>query len=274
MGAAGWKEGTHYVIEERWADDQIERLPTLARELIEKKPTVIVGHPQVSIIALAGATSTIPIVQANGGDLVAAGLAKSLARPGGMVTGVTNINVDVSAKHLELLLTAHRQLRRVGFLVDPGSPRVITHLDVAKRGISHYGVDARFAEATHAQEIESAIAKLLKESVEGLVIMASAWFPNEASQIMKFALLNRWPVIGDQSRFAEAGALLSYGANRAALFRRSAYYVDRILKGSKPSDLPIEQPTTFEFVVNLKTAKSLGLTMPPDIMVRATSIIQ
>lgn len=193
-----------------------------------------------------------------------------------MITGLTNFSVDVSAKHLELLLSAAPQLRRVGFLTDPTVPNYSAQRDVAERAIAHYSVEARFAEAKRPEEIEPAIARLTNEGVQGLVIMASAWYgnANERQRIVNLALSRRWPVIGGLSEYAVDGALMSYGTDRAALFRRAAYYVDRILKGAKPADLPIEQPMTFDLVVNMKTAKALGIKLPPEIMVRANRVIE
>jgi putative ABC transport system substrate-binding protein len=253
----------------------MDRLPILTRELIDKKPAVLLAWPNSPVQALARLTTSIPIVQSNGGDLVALGLAKSLARPGGNVTGVTNINLEISAKHVELLTLARPQLRRIGFLVDPGA-QTAEYLRVANRALAHFKVEGRFAEATRPEDIRPAIARLAQEGIEALVILGSGWFSDAAPrrEIVSLALSHRWPVIGNQRNYVEEGALLSYGADRIALYRRSAYFVDRILKGAKPADLPIEQPTTFECVVNMKTVKALGLTMPPEFMVRATHVIQ
>jgi putative ABC transport system substrate-binding protein len=275
MAARGWKEGFEYIVVERWAGSDTGRLPYLAKELVDMKPALILAFPASSVQALAKLTSTIPIVQASGADLVALGLAKTLAHPGGMITGLTNFSVDVSAKHLELLLTAAPQLRRIGFLSDPTVPNYSAQRDNAERALVRYSVNALFADAKRPEEIAPAIAQLTNEGMEGLVIMASAWYglANERQLIVNLALSHRWPVIGGLSEYAVDGALMSYGTDRAALFRRAAYYVDRILKGTKPADLPIEQPMTFDLVVNMRTAKALGLKIPNSILVQATKVI-
>jgi putative ABC transport system substrate-binding protein len=274
MTAAGWKEGGQFTIEERWAGGYIDRLASLAKELADKRPAIIVASPTTAVLAAAKAAPRLPIVQANGGDLVASGLASSLARPGGMVTGVTNIAFDTDVKLLELLISAVPKVQRVGFLVDPGQKGSEKRMQVQQRAIARYPVQAQFAEAAKPDELEQAIEKLAKGSAQALVVTGSAWFVSESQRLLGLTSTKRWPVVANIAVFANDGALISYGADRHALFRRAAYYVDRILKGAKPADLPIEQPTTFELVVNLKTAKALGLTMPPEIMVQATRVIQ
>ncbi len=273
MAALGWKEGANYVLEIRWADGRVDRLPALAEELAARKPAVIVTT--LATAAAAKAAPNIPVVQALGASPVDSGLAASLARPGGMVTGVTNIPHELSQKYLELLLAAVPKLKRVGFLVDRKSPRYADLINIARRAIEHHRVEARFTEAGDAEELDRALALLTKEAVQGLVLLPSpGLFGAERRRIVQFALAQRWPVVAGPSVFAEEGALLSYSADNAERYRRVAYYVDRILKGAKPGDLPIEQPMTFELAVNMKTAKLLGLTLTPEIMVRATRVIE
>ena len=274
MAALGWKEGSNYVLEVRWADGSLDRLPTLAQELKARKPALIVASPLAGVIAAAKASPDIPVVQASGGtSSVAVGLAKSLARPGGMVTGLTNLTNDVAEKFLELLIAAAPYLKRIGILVDPASDYE-PHLKTARLAAANYRVEVSFAEAAKAEELESAITRLVKEGVQGLVLLPSAWFGVEAARIVKLALGRRWPVIGGSLNLVQNGALLSYSANTAALSRRAAWYVDQILKGAKPGDLPIEQPTKFELVVNMKTAKALGLTIPQPFLMRADKVIE
>ena len=274
MAAAGWKEGSQFTIEERWAGGHIDRLARLAKELADKRPAIIVAAPVTAVRAAAKAAPGLPIVQANGGDLVANGLASSLARPGGMVTGVTNIVFDTDVKLLELLTSALPNVQRVGFLVDPGSQGVEKRTQVQRRALARYPVQAQFAEASNPDELEPAIGKLAKGGAQALIVLSSAWFVSERKRLLGLASTNRWPVVANHAAFSNDGALISYGADRHALYRRAAYYVDRILKGAKPADLPIEQPMKFETVVNLKTAKLLGLTVPPEIMAQATQVIQ
>jgi len=274
MAALGWKEGSNYVIEERWADGRMDRLPALAEELKVKKPAVIVAAVG-AVFAAAKAAPDIPVVQAQGGSPVVAGLAASLARPGGMVTGVTNPVSEVSEKYLELLLAAAPKLQRVGFLVDLTSRSYDASMKNARRAIEHYRVEARFAEAAKPEDLDPAMSRLVKEGVQGLVLMPSAGLFNaERRRIVKFALEQRWPVVAGPRVFVEEGALLTYGADAQANFRRAAYYVDRILKGAKPGDLPIEQPTKFELVLNMKTAKALGITFPKEVLVLTTRVIE
>jgi putative ABC transport system substrate-binding protein len=246
----------------------------LAEELAARKPAVIVGAVG-GTEAAAKAVPNIPVVQARGSSPVSAGLAASLARPGGMVTGVTNLPSELSGKFVELLLDAVPKLKRIGFLVDAKTRAHAAFIKNARHAIDNFRVEARFAEVSGLDELDGALARLSKEGVEGLIVSPSlGLFASERERIVKFALTQRWPVVAGPSGFADAGALLSYSGNAAAQYRRAAYYVDRILKGAKPGDLPIEQPMTFELVVNMKTATLLGLKMPPEIMVRAERVIE
>jgi putative ABC transport system substrate-binding protein len=274
MKVLGWKEGAQYVLEERWAEAQVSRLPTLADELNAKKPSVIVAILPSAVIAAAKAAPTVPIVQAQGESPVTYGLAVSLARPGGMVTGVTNVVGEVSEKYLELLLMAVPDLKRVGFLVDASGTARFENIEKARRSAMRFAIEPRFAEAARAGEVDRAISDLAHERVQGLVILPSAWFTPERRRIMRLALAQRWPVVAGPSSFAEEGALLAYSADAMVNFRRVAYYVDRILKGAKPGDLPIEQPTKFNLIVNAKTAKALGITIPQSILLQAERVIE
>ena len=273
LAALGWKEGAQFVIEGRWGDGRVERLPALAAELKQKNPSVIVTYLTDATRAAAKVAPEIPIVQALGNPPVDLGLAKSLAHPGGMVTGLTNLTAEISTKYLELLLAAAPRLKRVGFLISTGQYRD-THLKSAHRALEHYRIEGRFEDVARAEDLELAVARLAKEGVHGLVLMPSNWLTVERARVVKLALAQHWPVVAGPQTFAEEGALISYSADGSTLSRRAAYYVDRILKGTKPGDLPIEQPLTFLLTVNLKTAKALGLTMPPEIMVRATRVIE
>jgi putative ABC transport system substrate-binding protein len=273
LAALGWKEGSQLVIEERWANGRTERLQPLAQELAAKKPAVIVAGPSLAVAAAANAAPKTPIVVATG-DPLAAGLVSNLARPGGMITGVTNIVTQVSEKYLELLLAAAPKLRRIGFLVDTTQVVHAIFLDAARRAVAQYSVEARYAEVARPEEFEPALSRLAKEGVQALVVFPSQTFIVERRRIIKLALAHRWPTIGNTAEWADEGALLSYGADSSALYRRTAYYVDRILKGAKPGDLPIEQPTRFELVVNLKTAKAIGRTISQSLLFRADKVIE
>ena len=272
MMAHGWREGEHFVIEERWADGRMDRIPTLAEELMTKMPAVIVVTTTTVVAILAKMAPRVPIVQASGGgDLVQTGLAKSLARPGGMVTGLTNISNELSGKRVELLMETVPKMRQVGVLADPSTPEALVGLQPA---LARYSIKPLVAYARQEAEIEPALVRLAKDGAQALILLANPWFNSKRDHILRLALAQRWPVVATQQEFAEAGALLSYGADIRAQYRRAAFFVDRILKGTRPGDLPIEQPTTFDLVVNLKTAKALGLTIPSTILVRATHVIE
>jgi putative tryptophan/tyrosine transport system substrate-binding protein len=272
LAALGWEEGSQVVIDERWADGRRDRLPALAGELAAKGPAVIVAGPVSAAAAATAAAPKTPIVISLG-DPVPAGLAASLARPGGMVTGVTNVVTDITQKYLELLLAAAPKSRRVGFLVDTTAVNHALMVDAARRSVSQYSVEARYAEVARPEEIEPALSRLAKERIQALVVMPGQAVALGRQRMVKFTQEQRWPVVAGPE-FAETGVLLSYGADILANYRRAAYYVDRILKGAKPGELPIEQPTKFELVINLKTAKAIGLTIPQTLLLRADQVIE
>jgi putative ABC transport system substrate-binding protein len=274
LAALGWKEGAQFVIEERLADGRTDRLPSLAKELAARKPALIVAGTAQAIAAAAKAAPKTPIVMAISADPVLAGFAASLARPGGMITGLSNITADVTEKYLELLLVAAPKMKRVGFLVDSNNPTRASLLKAAQRSAAYHSVDARFAEVTSPEEIESALARLAKEGAQALVVISGAFFASERQRIVKLALARRWPVVAYGRMWTEEGALLSYGIDIQASYRRAATYVDKIFKGAKPGDLPIEQPTKLELVVNAKTAKTLGLSITPELLLRADKVIE
>ena len=273
ISALGWGSGTRLVIEERFADGRADRLQVLAEELAAKNLALIVATPVPPARALAKAAPKTPIVVI-GGDPVGAGLVKGYAQPGGMMTGITNLSTEISAKYLELLLAAAPKLRRIGFLFNSASGGFAQHKENMRRSVAQYGVEARDAEIARAEEVAPALAGLEKEGVQGLAVMSVAGaIEAERRRILEFALARRWPVIGG-ARWADAGALVSYSADFSALFRRGAYLADRILRGAKAADLPIERPTTFELVLNLKTAKTLDLAIPHEFGMRADRVIR
>jgi len=269
-----WKEGSQVVIEERWANGRIERLQPLAEELAAKMLVIIVATNPAAVRAAAKAAPKTPIVMASGGDPVAMGFAQSLARPGGMITGVASLQTTLTEKYLELLLAAAPKLRRVGILIDSNAPGRAFMTEAVRRSAAQYHVDARFAEVVSPEEIEPAMSRLAKEGAQALIVTSGLMVRNERRRIVKLALAQRWPIVTGAGGWTEVGALLSYSADALANYRRAAYYVDRILKGAKPGDLPIEQPTRFELVVNLKTAKALGLKIPNSVLVRADKVIE
>lgn len=274
LSALGWKEGSGVVIETRSAKGRADQLPVLAAELAAKKPAVIVSTSGVTTRFLTEAAPNIPIVQATGGDPVAAGHATSLARPGGMVTGLTTLPTELREKYVELLIAITPKLKRVGVLMDGNLRNLSSQEEAARRSAAHYSIEAFFAQATKAEDIEPAMSGLAKRGVQALIAMPSPFLNAERQRVIKLALARRWPLISESRRWAEEGALLSYGVDFLANFRRAAYYVDKILKGAKPGDLPIEQPMKIELVVNAKTAGALGVTIPQELLLRAEKVIE
>ena len=273
LAPLGWRDGQDYTLVERWGEGRMERIEALAGEIAQARPAIIVAATSPAVIAAAKSAPNIPIVQANG-DPMATGLVKSLARPGGMVTGLSSLSVDITEKLLELLLEAVPNLRRVGILVDASAPTKDAAVHNVKRSLGHRRIEARFAEATQAADLEPAISRLAREGAQALILMPSGWFIAEARRIADLAQARRWPLITGSPVIAESGGLLAYGADRIALYRRAAVYVDKILKGAKPGDLPVEQPTRFELVVNLKAAKTMGITLPKAFLARADRVIE
>jgi putative ABC transport system substrate-binding protein len=281
LAALGWKEGSDYLLEERWSEGKTDTTLPLAKELAAKKPSVIVTSPAVTTRAVAGAAPNVPIVQANGGSLINSGLAKSQVKPGGMVTGIENRtgsgDDSLTEKYVEMLVLAVPKLRRVGFLASfPTDAQGWwdRQVKIQQRVCAHYKLECRFLKLTREDELESAFAKLREEKIEALVGLGATFFTHARQRVADRALKEGWPLIAGPDEFAQAGALMSYGSIRTENFRRAAYYVDKILKGAKPGDLPIEQSHRIELTLNLKTANALGLTLPPEIRVRADRVIK
>ncbi|MFN0182896.1 MAG: ABC transporter substrate-binding protein [Aquabacterium sp.] len=273
MASLGWKQGTHYLLESRLMEGRMERLPALVQELAALKPAVFVAQPSIVARALAAAAPTTPIVLANG-DPLRSGLVTNLARPGGMITGLSNVSGDLNVKLIELLVDAMPKLQRVGFVVDKTLPAYDAEVASARAAAERFRVAPVIVDVARPEDIEPAFASLARDRVQALVLVSWVWFGAYIPKMLGLAAAQRWPVASTIPAVARDGGLLAYGPDRMALHRRAAYYVDRILKGAKPGDLPIEQPTTFELVLNLKTAKALGVTMPRSIMARATEVIE
>jgi putative ABC transport system substrate-binding protein len=275
----GYIEGQNIAIEYRYAEGKDGRFPGLAAELVRLKVDIIVvaGGGEPLIRAAMNATKTIPIVLTGGGaDPVEAGYVESLARPGGNVTGVTLLNRELGGKRLELLKEAVPKLSRVAVLYDPAAPspvrEVKEHLPAAARAL---GLTIHPWEIRDVADIDKVFAALTKEHPDGLYgAGAGTVMVAIEKRTAGFALKSRLPSIAVTPGFVEAGGLMYYGANRAERYRRFAYFVDKILKGAKPADLPVEQPMKFEFVINLKTAKQIGVKVPPDVLARGTKIIR
>jgi putative ABC transport system substrate-binding protein len=268
----GYSEGQNLTIEARYAAGRAERLPALAAELVGLKVAVIVAGSSQAVSAARTATTVVPIVAA-GGDLLGIGAVQSLARPGGNITGLSNLTTDFIPKLPELLLTALPKLSRVGILWNPShtNPSVLSKLQIATAQV---GSSAVLMEARTPSDIESAFARAAGQHVEAVIVSPDGFFLQQARQIAGLTTRYRLPCISPYREITEPGGLMSYGRNVAKSFKRAAIYVDRILKGAKPADLPVEQPATLELIVNLKTARALGLTISPAVLARADELIQ
>ena len=270
----GYVEGKNIVIEYRWAEGKYERLPGLAAELVQLKVDVIVAASGPAVQAVQKATTTIPIVFAAVGDPVGLGFVASLSRPGGNATGLSSLNVDVSSKYLELLRVALPKLSRVAVLVNPGHPQHPDMLKNIQAAAKTTGVNVSPVQAGTASQIETALGAMTRERAGALIVLPDPFFFTQARQIAELAAKNRLPTMFWTRELVEAGGLMSYGQNIVEHFRRAATYVDKILRGAKPADLPVEQPTTIELVINLKTAKAIGLTISQDLLFRADKVIE
>ena len=275
LNETGYVEGQNLAIEYRWAEGHYDRLPALAAELVSGKLEVIVamGGPS-SALAAKSATSTIPIVFTGVSDPVAAGLVASLARPGGNLTGFSPLSLELTPKRLELLTELVPQARVIALLVNPNDPReegLIRDLQEAARV---RGVQLAILKAAAESEIDAAFTTLVQLHADALVVAADPFFNSRREQLLALASRHAVPAIYPWRELAAAGGLISYGTSLTAVFRQVGIYTGRVLKGEKPADLPAQQPTTFELVVNLNTARALGITVPPSILARADEIIE
>ena len=270
----GYIEGKNIILEYRWAEAKFDRLPALAAELVGLKADVIVTAGTRPTVAAKQATSTLPIVVASAGDLVGAGLVGSLARPGGNVTGLTNIDPDLSAKRLELLKETIPPLSRVAILYYGGPGGDEDELQETQAAAKRSQVQVQAHRVQHPSEFERAYTAMTNERSEALIIFHGNFTSFHRRQIVELAAKNRLPTMCGHPAWSTDGGLISYGHNRPHQYRRAAYFVDKILKGAKPADLPVEQPTKFELVINLKTAKQIGLTIPPNVLARADRVIR
>jgi putative ABC transport system substrate-binding protein len=270
----GYTEGKNIVIEYRYADGKRDRLPELASELVRLKVDVIVALSTLAALPAKKATPAIPIVMTSG-DPVGTGLVASLARPGGNVTGLTAFSTDLVGKRLELLKQAVPSLVRVAVLWDSEGPSKRLEFKEAEAIAPALGLQLQSLEVRSPHpNLEGAFGAASRGRAQGLVVLNNPLTLTYRAQIAGMAVSNRLPSMVDGRDYAEAGGLMSYGADVSDLFRRAATFVDKILKGAKPGDLPVEQPTKFELVVNLKTAKALGLTIPPAVLARADEVIE
>jgi putative ABC transport system substrate-binding protein len=274
MSDLGYAEGKSLLIESRSAEGKVERLAGLADDLVRLKVDVIVTAGTVTTRAAQKATDTIPIVMGSSADPISNGLVKSLAHPGGNITGLSSLRTDTSPKLLEMLRSAVPSLSRVAILVNPANgshPLVVTSVRSAAQGTSLTIVPV---EARTAPEIERAFFAASQEKSGAIIVMRDGVFLEQRHHIAELAAKNRLSTISDNRDYVDAGALMSYGPNLADQFRVAAGYVDKILKGAKPGDLPVQQPTKLELVINLKTAKMLGVAIPQSLLLRADEVIQ
>jgi putative tryptophan/tyrosine transport system substrate-binding protein len=273
----GYIEGQNIALEYRYAGGKLDRLPELADKLVRLKVDIIVAAGGVwTVRAAKNATKTIPIVMVGAGmDPVVAGFVESLARPGGNVTGVTNLSRELGGKRLELFKEAVPKVARVTVLYDPANPPTVREVkEVLPAAASALGLTLQPLEVRAADGFEKVFAALSKERPDGLYVLGSALLFANQKRIADFALKSRLPSMFSYTEAVDVGGLMYYGADMADSYRRIAYYVDKILKGAKPADLPVEQPTKFELVINLKTAKQIGLTIPQSLLYRADKVIK
>ena len=271
----GLVEGQNIVIDYRFAEGRFDRLPDLAAELVRLRVDVMMAGPTPPAMAAKNATGTIPIVMAGVGDPVELGLIASLARPGANVTGLSfSVGMDIFGKGLELLREAVPKFRRVAILSNPGNPSHALAITNVKAAAGSFGVQLQLLEAREPNQFDGAFAAMAKERVDALLVVADGMFILHRARLADLAAKNRVPSMHGVRENVEAGGLMSYGPSTVAAWRRAAFFVDRILKGAKPADLPVEQRTKFELVVNLKTAKALGLLIPPVLLARADEVIE
>ena len=275
MRELGYTEGRNVAIERRFADGKPERLPALAAELVQLKVNIIVTGANPVIDAVKKATATIPVVMGVSRDPVGSGFIASLSRPGGNITGLTNDTApDILGKNFELLKAAAPRASRMAFVWNPVPSGSGAYWNAAESAAQKLSVKLQSVEVRGPNDLENAFAAIVRERANGVVVLQDPVFFSARSQLISLAARHRLPAMYGSSEFAEEGGLMAYGPNIGYQFRHAATYVDKILKGAKPADLPVEQPTKFELVINLKTAKALGLTIPPSLLQRADEVIQ
>jgi putative tryptophan/tyrosine transport system substrate-binding protein len=270
----GWLEGQNVHLEYHWAEREAERLRGLAAELVRRQVDVIVAGDTAALAVVQHATRTIPIVGFFGADPVAEGFVPSLARPGGNITGVSGMVTELSGKLLELLTEAFPEVTRVAVLVNPGNPATRRMVTDVERAAGALGVQLHVVEVRVPQAFEPAFESATRAGAGALLILPGLLFSLYEEQLAALALKGRLPAMYWRRPFADRGGLMAYGPNLDDMFRRAAHQVDRILKGVQPMDVPVEQATTFELVINLKTAQKLGLTIPPTLLFQANEVIR
>jgi putative ABC transport system substrate-binding protein len=270
----GWMEGHNIAIEYRYTEGSYERLPALAAELVRLKVDVIFAPSAPATQAAKQATTTIPIVMDTLGDPVKAGFVTGLAQPGGNITGTAGFAPELGGKQLELLKTAVPGLTAVAALANPANPNTLHALREIVRAAQALEVQLRHVDVREASELDAALAVMTSERTDALIVLPDPMVFGQRQRLVEWAAKRRLPVMYFTREFVEAGGLMTYGPDLASRFRHAATYVDKILKGATPADLPVEQPIKFELVINLKTAQAMGLTLPPTFLFQATEVIQ
>jgi putative tryptophan/tyrosine transport system substrate-binding protein len=270
----GYVEGKNIAFEYRYANNKLDRFPALADELVRLKVDVLLTPGTPGALALKNATKTIPIVFADVTDPVAAGLVDSLARPGGNITGFSSIEAVLAGKRLELLKEAVHKISRVAVLWNPRDPSSAQQWKESQLAARELGLQLHSMEVSSADQFESVFKEANQVRSSALFVVSSALAFYNQNRIADLAIKNRLPAIYTRGDFVDSGGLISYGPDQAERFRRVAAMVDKILKGTKPADIPVEQPTKFEFIINLKAAKQIGLTIPPNVLVRADKVLK
>jgi putative ABC transport system substrate-binding protein len=268
----GYVEGRNIQIEWRSAEGKADRADVLATELVKLKVRVIVAEFTPAVRAAQQVTRSIPIVMAPAGDPVATGFVTSLARPGGNITGVSNIAAELSGKRLEILREILPGLKRVGLLIHGSDPLDKAFVDETRKAAADAGIQVQVAGVAGPEALEAAFSAVVREKADAVIVLGNV--PAPAKVVAQTAMRHRLPSIALLNQYPESGGLISYGANLSDLYRRAAGHVDKILKGARPADLPVEQPTKFDLVINMRTAKSLGLTIPPSLLLRADRVIE
>jgi ABC-type uncharacterized transport system substrate-binding protein len=276
LESLGWREGSNIQIEYRWASGDAERFRAFAAELVAARPDVLVAHATASAEALARATQTIPIIFAAVSDPVASGLVASLSEPGRNATGFTNFDISMGAKWVEFLKELSPRLARVALLFNPETApgRGSTYLQAVEAAARSFGIDSMHATVSNAAQIEDAIATLSRRPDSGLIVMPDIFLTNHREVITALATKYALPTIYPFRYFADGGGLISYGVDLSDIFRRTAGYVDRVLRGAMPSSLPVQHPDKFELVINLKTAKALRMDVPRILLARANRVVE
>ena len=270
----GYVEGKNFTTEYRSADGKLDQLPALAAELVRLKVDVIVANGTPAGVAAKNATKTIPIILSGGTDPVATGLVPNLARPGGNITGVTIMNEELAGKRLELLKETSPKVSRLGVLWNSANSGAAIVFKQTQSAAQELNLSIQSFDVQTVNDLQGAFDAITKSGVNGLVLIAAAPISNNLKLVAELAVKNQLPSIYDRSDFVEAGGLMSYGPNVPSMFHRAATYVDKVLKGANPGDLPVERPTKFEFMINLKTAKQIGVTIPQSVLFRADKVIK